>query len=155
MELAEIRRKYRLGTCEKEIIKWLAWNITPERARLTVQNHLKEEGEEARKAGREVKVFHDLVMGMTEQFKGAYRLGMGEKTRMPRNPENPKGKNRRNGNNDRGRSQQSSGGNDSRKKDDGDEGSEGATNPKMRPCVWCNKLYYLNKCPTLPEEMKK
>lgn len=32
MDLAEVRRKYRLGTNEKEIIKWLTWNITPERA---------------------------------------------------------------------------------------------------------------------------
>ena len=151
MDLAEIRRKYRLGTSEKEIIKWLAWNITPERARLTVQNHLKEEGEEARKAGREIKMFHDLVMGMAEQFEGAYRLGMGErtKTRKPKNPKN-KGENKH-----RDRSQRSGGGRDSNKKQDGDEGTDGAANPKMRPCVWCNKLHYLNKCPTLPEEMKK
>ena len=33
MELAEIRRKYRLKTNEKEIVKWLSYNITPENYR--------------------------------------------------------------------------------------------------------------------------
>ena len=78
MDLAEIRRKYRFETSEKEIIKWLTWNLTSERARLTVQNHLKEDGEEARRAGCEVKKFHDLIMNMNmdEQFEGA-RLSTG------------------------------------------------------------------------------
>ena len=152
MDLAEIRRKYRLATSEKEIIKWLTWNVTPERARLTVQNYLKEEGEDARKAGRQVKEYHDLIMGMAEQFEGAYRLGMGEKARKPKSQRNV---DKNKGNKDRTRSRQPGNGRDSNKSRDGDEGDEGTTNPKMRPCVWCNKLHYLNKCPTLPEEMKK
>ena len=140
---------------KKKIIKWITWNLTPERARVTVQNHLKEEGEEARRTGHEIKKFHDLIMSMVEQFEGAYRLGVGEKprpSRNSRNTRNPKGKK---GNEGEGRSEQPEGGQSSKKNEGGEEKPHGATNPKMKSCVWCNQLHDLNKCPTLPEETKK
>ena len=55
MELAEIRRKFRLSTKEKDIVKWLTVNITPEKTQTTVQNYLRQSEEGAQKASREVR----------------------------------------------------------------------------------------------------
>ena len=84
-------------------------------------------------------------MEMAEQFAGAYELGMGDKARTPkkRGDKNKGEKDKGRDNNPKGRNK------------DGASGNPDAENPKMKPCVWCNKLHYLNKCPTLPEEMKK
>ena len=82
----------------------------------------------------------------------AYQLGMGEKAETPRNPKKTRNKKDKN---NRNRSGQPEGGGSSSKNEDGDQERGGTTNPKMRPCVWWGKLHYLNKCPTLSEEMKK
>ena len=105
---------------------------------MTVQNYLKEEDEDVQRARLEVKAFHDLIMEMTEQFAKTYELGMGEKVRVPKKH----GDKRRDKEN--GQSEKGDGGG-------GNKGNPGAENPKLKPCVWCNKMHLLSKCPTLSE----
>ena len=72
IELDEIKTKYRLRTNESEIIKWVAYNIQPKTARVTVQNYLKQSGRKAKRACRKLDCFHDLVMDIAQQFAKAF-----------------------------------------------------------------------------------
>ena len=115
-------------------------------------NYLKQDEETAKRAYHEVDSFHDLIMGMAEQFARAYELGMDSTKRKSRKTGRTKG-NQRGGH---GTNRQNDTGGDGNKTDgsDANNADAGATS-KLKPCVWCNGMHLLKKCPTLPERMKE
>ena len=114
-------------------------------------NYLKQDEETARKAYHEVDCFHDLIMDMSKSFARAYELGMDPGRRRTKKTNGNKG-NQRNG---RGRDQTSNAGSDRKKDGDPDNPDKGGGDSKLKPCVWCNGMHLLKKCPTLPEHMKE
>ena len=134
------------------MIRWMVENITPEETKLTVQNFLKEEDEEAQRAGRDINAFHDLIMDLALKIEAALKLGIRSKKAPPRNPRN---RNPRTG--DGGGSGTSSSGRGANAGKGGDTNRQNQDDdkPKEHPCSWCGGKHHHEKCPTIPAKMKK
>ena len=65
----------------REMIKWMAYNIQPPLARVTVQNYLRQSGRKVKKPCRKLSRFHDLVMDMVKKFAKVHELGMRPKAK--------------------------------------------------------------------------
>ena len=172
INLTEIRDKYRLKTKEKEIIRLLAYNIKPDESRMTVQNYLKAESEEATQAGLKISKFHDLLMDMAITFEKAHELGL--KAKPPKSSGNgDKGGNKTNSRKGRGNREGRGNKNNSKQKEKGGSGdgkpSDGDNNPKSEKqrigeklkakglvgkCLHCGGDHRVGSCPTIPPEKK-
>ena len=154
INLTEIREKFRLKTQEKVIIRLMAYNIKPEASRITVQNYLKMDTEEAQKAGREVNKFHDLLMEMAVTFERAHELGLKASKPATTNGGENKGGNKNNPRSDRknrkarggdvGASQKGNGAGNS--KGNGDKGADKPKSEKQKVGEKLKSIGLVGKC---------
>lgn len=151
MELGEIRRKYRLSTAEKQIVKWLVLNIEPEKTKSVVENYLKQNDKEAKRASKTIDAFHDLIMGMANKMAYAYELGFGAVDEETAEDEEKKGKIKG--------SHEPDGENDPEEQSQRRKSREeikAALREWLRAgkCVHCGQQHKVTVCPTIPTERK-
>ena len=77
IKIDEIIQHHHLETNEKDIIKWMTWNLGPEKPKRTVENYLRKNNKKARRAGKKLKKFRAYVRKLAERFQDAYDLGIG------------------------------------------------------------------------------
>ena len=174
INLTEIREKYRLKTKEKEIVRVMAYNIKPDESRMTVQNYLKMESEDAIQAGLKVAKFHDLLMDMVMTFEKAHGLGL--KTNQPprstgdgngggNSKNSRKGREKQKGRGDKRNSKSKGKGNPSvenpKDGDDKPKSEKQKIGEKLKAmglvgkCLNCGGDHKVGACPTLPAEKKE
>ena len=161
MTVDKTRTHYRLNTAEKEIIKWLTWNINPKRVRENVKAYLGQDSQKARRAGRKLKHFHALLMGIAKTFQASHELGMEAKAKKKddgRDGNKLRGK----GKGNRTNRTQSTSPNTNPKgrqnpKGEGRRNKEGKLIDKkgrVVKCIICEGNHYVTQCPKVPASRK-
>ena len=152
INVRKIRRLYRLRTTQKQIIRWILKNITPEPIKWTIQNILQQDTVKGQRASRKLSAFHRLVMSVAKTFHRSISLGLLKK-----------GKNRQerrkgNKNNNQSGGGGKNGGKDRNGQNGGDKnGGKKKTNKKgeLIVCFQCGGNHYVTQCKVVPTERKK
>ena len=141
-----------MKTTQKQIIRWILKNITPEPIKWTIQNILQQDTVKGQRAARKLSAFHSLVMSVAKTFHRSISLGLLKK-----------GKNRQerrkgNKNNNQSGGGGKNGGKDRNGQNGGDKnGGKKKTNKKgeLIVCFQCGGNHYVTQCKVVSAERKK
>ena len=145
----KITEKYRLKTKAKKIIDWILYKLEPVSVRKVVRGILNQDNPESERAGKSLKAFHDLLMGIAKTFAESAALGL-TPTAGKTKSEDKKPPGKKDG--------KKQGGKYKSKKGDGDKKPNQDKQPPKKVkwgCLNCGKQdHALKDCPTIPPERK-